>query len=212
MTLRIIIADDHPVVRIGARSVIHSSGVGEVVAEAATAQDLLSHLSNHPCDVLVTDYSMPDSNVPDGFAMISMIRRRYPLLPVLMLSVSSNLAILRMVRDAGVLGLVDKASSMDELPVAIRTVHRGLPYVSHSLKERVEAAGSNAIVEGEGRRLSPREVEVLRLLGKGMTVKEIANMLHRSASTISRQKGDAMLKLGLSSDAQLFDYLRNGQL
>lgn len=212
MTLRIIIADDHPVVRIGARSVIHDSGVGGVIAEAATAQDLLTHLSNLPCDVLVTDYSMPDSSVPDGFAMISMIRRRYPQLPVLMLSVSSNLAILRMVRDAGVLGLVDKGSSMDELPVAIRTVHRGLPYISHSLKERVEMTGSSAMVEGESRPLSPREVEVLRLLGKGMTVKEIANMLHRSASTISRQKGDAMLKLGLNSDAELFDYLRNGQL
>mgnify|MGYP003575864329 FL=1 len=182
------------------------------MAEAATAQELLAYLVSHPCDVLVTDYSMPDSTVPDGFAMISMIRRRYPLLPVLMLSVSSNLAILRMVRDAGVLGLVDKGSSMDELPVAIRTVHRGLPYVSLSLKERVEAAGSSAMVEGEGRPLSPREVEVLRLLGKGMTVKEIATLLHRSASTISRQKGDAMLKLGLNSDAQLFDYLRNGQL
>ncbi|GAB3043555.1 response regulator transcription factor [Stenotrophomonas tumulicola] len=212
MTLRIIIADDHPVVRIGARSVIHGSGVGEVVAEASTAQDLLAHLSSFPCDVLVTDYSMPDSSVPDGFAMISMIRRRYPQLPVLMLSVSSNLAILRMVRDAGVLGLVDKGSSMDELPVAIRTVHRGLHYVSSSLKERVDAAGSGAMAEGEGRPPSPREVEVLRLLGKGMTVKEIANILNRSASTISRQKGDAMLKLGLSSDAELFDYLRNGQL
>jgi two-component system capsular synthesis response regulator RcsB len=129
-----------------------------------------------------------------------------------MLSVSSNLAILRMVRDAGVLGLVDKGSSIDELPIAVRTVHRGLPYVSVTLKERVEAAGSNTMGAGESRPLSPREVEVLRLLGKGMTVKDIATMLHRSASTISRQKGDAMLKLGLNSDAQLFDYLRNGQL
>ena len=212
MTLRIIIADDHPVVRIGARAVIQASGVGEIVAEAATAQDLMAHLASQRCDVLVTDYSMPDSTVPDGFAMISMIRRRYPLLPILMLSVSSNLAILRMVRDAGVLGLVDKGSSIDELPIAVRTVHRGLPYVSVTLKERVEAAGSNTMGAGESRPLSPREVEVLRLLGKGMTFKDIATMLHRSASTISRQKGDAMLKLGLNSDAQLFDYLRNGQL
>lgn len=212
MTLRIIIADDHPVVRIGARSVIEASGIGDVVAEASSAQDLLALLSAHPCDVLVTDYSMPDSNMPDGFAMLSMIRRRYPQLPVLMLSVSSNLAILRMVRDAGVLGLVDKGSSMEELPVAIRTVHRGLPYVSHSLKERVDAAGSSGMDDGGKRPLSPREVEVLRLLGKGMTVKDIAEMLHRSASTISRQKGDAMFKLGLNSDAELFDYLRYGQL
>ncbi|MDV3467345.1 response regulator transcription factor [Stenotrophomonas sp. C3(2023)] len=212
MTLRIIIADDHPVVRFGARSVIHASGVGEVVAEASSAQELLALLGSQPCDLLVTDYSMPESSSPDGFAMISMIRRHYPDLPVLMLSVSSNLAILRMVREAGVLGLVDKGSPMDELPAAIRSVHRGIPYVSQALKERVDAAGSTSMDEHQGRPLSPREVEVVRLIGKGMAIKDIAAMLHRSASTISRQKGDAMLKLGLNSDAELFDYLRDGQL
>ena len=212
MTLRIIIADDHPVVRIGARSVIESSGTGAVVAEASSSQQLLAQLGSHPCDVLVTDYSMPESTAPDGFAMISMIRRHYPQLPILMLSVSSNLAILRMVRDAGVLGLVDKSSSMDELPVAIRTVHRGLLYVSQSLRERVEATGSTDIAGNHGKPLSPRELEVLRLLSKGMTVKEIASMLNRSASTISRQKGDAMMKLALETDAELYDYLRAGRL
>ena len=212
MTLRIIVADDHPVVRIGARAVIQNSGVGDVVAEAASSQDLLSALASHSCDVLVTDYSMPDSSAPDGFAMISLIRRRYPLLPVLLLSVSSNLAILRMVREAGVLGLVDKTSSMDELPVAIRCVYRGQPYVSQLLKERGDAAGTHAIEPHEARPLSPREVEVLRLISKGMTVKDIAAMLHRSASTISRQKGDAMFKLGLHTDAELYDYLRDGRL
>jgi len=212
MTLRIIIADDHPVVRIGARSVIETSGVGEVVAEASSSQELLAMLSAHACDVLVTDYSMPESTAPDGYAMINMIRRKYPLLPILMLSVSSNLAILRMMREAGVLGLVYKGSSMEELPTAIRVVHRGQMFMSQSLRERVDAAGGHAMDEGDGKPLSPREVEVLRLLGRGMTVKEIATLLHRSASTISRQKGDAMLKLGIASDAQLFDYLRDGQL
>lgn len=212
MTLRIIIADDHPVVRIGTRSVIESSGVGRVVGEASDAQALIQLLASQPCDLLVTDYSMPGSPQADGFAMIGMIRRRHPDLPIVMLSVSSNLAILRMVREAGVLGLVDKGSSMDELPQAIQSVQRGQPYLSRTLKERVEAAGSERIAETDGRPLSPREVEVLRLLGTGMTVKEIALQLHKSVSTISRQKGDAMQKLGLKGDAELFDYLRDGKL
>lgn len=144
--------------------------------------------------------------------MIGMIRRRYPDLPVLMLSVSNNLAILRMVLDSGVLGLVDKSSSMDELPQAIQAVYRGQRYISRSLRERVEAAGSWRMREGDGKPLSPREVEVLRLLGTGMTVKEISLQLHKSVSTISRQKGDAMLKLGLKGDAELFDYLRDGNI
>ncbi|HDS1073674.1 MULTISPECIES: response regulator transcription factor [Stenotrophomonas] len=212
MSLRIIIADDHPVVRIGTRAVIESSGVGRVVGEADSAQALMTLLASQPCDLLVTDYSMPGSLQADGFAMIGMIRRRHPDLPVLMLSVSSNLAILRMVLDSGVLGLVDKSSSMDELPQAIQAVYRGQPYISRSLRERVEAAGSWRMREGDGKPLSPREVEVLRLLGTGMTVKEISLLLHKSVSTISRQKGDAMLKLGLKGDAELFDYLRDGKI
>ncbi|MBO8043184.1 response regulator transcription factor, partial [Pseudomonas aeruginosa] len=182
-------ADDHPVVRIGTRAVIESSGVGRVVGEADSAQALMALLGSQPCDLLVTDYSMPGSPQADGFAMIGMIRRRFPDLPVLMLSVSNNLAILRMVLDSGVLGLVDKSSSMDELPQAIQAVYRGQPYISRSLRERVEAAGSWRMREGDGKPLSPREVEVLRLLGTGMTVKEISLQLHKSVSTISRQKG-----------------------
>lgn len=211
MTLRIIIADDHPVVRIGTKAVIESSGVGQVVAEASTVAELMTALGDHECDVLVTDYSMPGGAQADGFAMIAMIRRRFPELPVLMLSVSNNLAILRMVVATGVLGLVDKTSSMDELPLAIQTVQRGMSYVSLSLKERIDAIGTESVEEGEARPLSPREAEVLRLLGSGMTVKEIAIHLHKSVSTISRQKGDAMLKLGLKGDAELFDYLRDGE-
>ena len=211
MTLRIIIADDHPVVRIGTKAVIESSGVGQVVAEASTVAELMTVLGDHECDVLVTDYSMPGGQQADGFAMIAMIRRRFPELPVLMLSVSNNLAILRMVVATGVLGLVDKTSSMDELPLAIQTVQRGMSYVSLSRKERIDAIGTESVEEGEARPLSPREVEVLRLLGSGMTVKEIAIHLHKSVSTISRQKGDAMLKLGLKGDAELFDYLRDGE-
>jgi len=212
MTLRIIIADDHPVVRIGTKAVIETSGVGEVVAEASSASALMDMLKAHPCDLLVTDYSMPGAGHADGYAMIGMIRRRYPDLPVVLLSVANNLAILRMVVSTGVLGLVDKASSMDELPLAIQTVQRGQPFLSRTLKDRIDAIGTHNVEEKDTRTLSPKEVEVLRLLGGGKTVKEIALDLHKSVSTISRQKGDAMLKLGLKGDAELFDYLRDSKL
>lgn len=122
MTLRIIIADDHPVVRVGTKSVIEARGVGEVVAQASGVDELYAILATTKCDVLVTDYSMPGSVKPDGLAMIGTIRRNHPDLHVLMLTVSNNLAILRVVVQEGVLGLVEKSSSMDELPVAIQTV------------------------------------------------------------------------------------------
>lgn len=211
MSLRIIIADDHPVVRIGARAVIEKNKVGEVVGEADTAQSLMALLDSQPCDLLITDYSMPGSPLADGFAMIGMIRRHHPDLRVLMLSVSTNLAILRLVLDSGVLGLVNKGSSMTELPHAIRAVARGQVFISQSLRERAEAAGGWSMAGGS-RPLSPRELEVLRLLGTGLTVKDISERLHKSVSTISRQKSDAMLELGLTGDAELFDFLRDGKI
>ncbi len=209
MRLRIILADDHPVVRIGARALIESSGVGEVTAEANNPDELLHALEDHPCDVLVTDFAMPGGQQPDGFAMLGLIRRRHPDLPILMLSMANNLGILRMAVSAGVLGLIDKASSLDELPQALQTVHRGAPYVSRGLKERIAELGSESVAAG-GKQPSPREIEVLRLLASGLSVTEIAAQLSRSVTTISRQKGDAMRKLGISNDAELFEFLRNG--
>ncbi|WP_315386447.1 response regulator transcription factor [uncultured Stenotrophomonas sp.] len=212
MTLRIIIADDHQVVRLGARSVIESSGVGTVVAEAATVEELFAALAGHECDLLITDYSMPTSDKADGIGMIEKIRRLYPDLRVLQMSVTENIAILRMVAQSGVLGLFDKGSLVDELPLAIQAVSRGQPYVSRKLREVIDRVGTQAIGDDRTRVLSPREVEVLRLLSSGLTVKAIAQKLHKSMSTISRQKGDAMLKLGLRSDAELFDFMRDNKL
>lgn len=212
MTLRIIIADDHQVVRLGARSVIESSGVGTVVAEAATVEELFAALAGHECDLLITDYSMPTSDKADGIGMIEKIRRLYPDLRVLQMSVTENIAILRMVAQSGVLGLFDKGSLVEELPLAIQAVSRGQPYVSRKLREVIDRVGTQAIGDDRTRVLSPREVEVLRLLSSGLTVKAIAQKLHKSMSTISRQKGDAMLKLGLRSDAELFDFMRDNKL
>ncbi|WP_141739218.1 LuxR C-terminal-related transcriptional regulator, partial [Stenotrophomonas sp. BIIR7] len=86
------------------------------------------------------------------------------------------------------------------------------PYVSRKLREVIDRVGTQAIGDDRTRVLSPREVEVLRLLSSGLTVKAIAQKLHKSMSTISRQKGDAMLKLGLRSDAELFDFMRDNKL
>lgn len=208
MRLRIILADDHPVVRIGARALIENSGVGEVIAEANNPDELLQALEDQLCDVLVTDFAMPGGQQPDGFAMLGVIRRKYPDLPILMLSMASNLGILRMAVSTGVLGLIDKASSLDELPQALQTVHRRAPYVSRGLKERIAELGSETVTGG-AKQPSPREGEVLRLLSSGLSVTEIAAQLNRSITTISRQKGDAMRKLGISNDAELFEFLRN---
>lgn len=208
MHLRIIVADDHPIVRIGARALIEKAGVGYIIAEASSPDELFSVLENHECDVLVTDFAMPGGAQPDGFVMIRTIRRRYPSLPILMLSMASNIGVLRTVMSLGVRGLIDKGSSLEELPQALRTVHRGLQYLSSGLRERISEMGEAAST-GAGKGPTPREIEVLRLLASGMSITEISIQLNRSKTTISRQKGDAMKKIGASNDAELFAFLRN---
>lgn len=205
MLQRILLADDHPVVRIGVRAIIDVHAVGQVVAEAGTVDELFQLLSERRFDLLVTDLSMPGTLHADGYAMIERICRNHPDLPVLVLSMASNASVLRTVYATGVLGMLDKASSMAELPVAIQVVQRGGMYVSASLRRLLAQAG---VRTPEQRALSPREAEVLRLLAKGMRVKDIALRLNRTITTISKQKGDAARKLGLRNDVELFDFLR----
>lgn len=204
MNLQIIVADDHPVVLIGARAAV--SGIGRVVAVATNPSELMAVLADHPCDVLVTDFTMPDTQ-PDGFPMLSRVRRLYPELPIVLLSAATNLAILRDTTDLGVLGIVDKAAALEDLPVAIQTVHRGMPYVSASHEHRAASAGQLRMRHMHSSRLSLREAEILRQIANGLTVSQIAERSQRRVTTISRQKRDAMLKLGLRTDAELFNYL-----
>lgn len=208
MRIRIVLADDHPVVRIGAKAILENSGVGEVIAEASNPDELLDLLSKTKCDVLVTDFSMPDGTQPDGLAMIGTIRRRYPDLPILLLSMDTNFGLLRLISESGVKGLVDKASSMDELAIAVQTIHRGSTYTSSKLREvRTETAG-NEHPDSSAVALTPKETEVVRLLASGMTVTKIAAQLHRSVATISRQKSTSMRKLNVRNDAEFFSLLK----
>ena len=136
MLQRILLADDHPVVRLGVRAIIDVHAVGQVVAEASTVDELFQLLSEQRFDLLVTDLSMPGTLHADGYAMIERICRNHPELPVLVLSMTSNASVLRTVYATGVLGMLDKASSMAELPVAIQAVQRGGVYISASLRRQ----------------------------------------------------------------------------
>jgi two-component system capsular synthesis response regulator RcsB len=210
MSLRIALSDDHPVVRAGVRALLETaSGLNEdwkVVAEAANADELLNLLAETPLDLLITDFSMPGSRAGDGLTLIGMIRRRYPDLPVIVLTMISNVPVLRAIADAGVRGLLDKAAAATELPNVVRSVMQGREYYGEALRSALEGSGGE---REEHLALSPRETEVLRLFVAGNSVSEIAAKLHRSKQTISRQKTDAMNKLGLKNDLEIYDYARS---
>ncbi|WP_024677537.1 response regulator transcription factor [Pseudomonas syringae] len=207
--LRVIVADDHPIFLIGLRVVLEQDDLAHVVAEAGNPDALLQALASHACDVLVTDFMMPVERQNDGLRLLQRVRRDFPVLPVLVVTTLSNAGLFQSMLDLGVRGLLSKASLAGELPAAVKGALRGEIFVADSVRRVLREAqqyGPDALLAAE--RLSPRELEVLRLLSAGHTVGQIAAQLNRSKQTVSAQKVGAMRKLGLANDAALFIYLQ----
>ncbi|WDU61339.1 response regulator transcription factor [Pseudomonas poae] len=205
--LRVIIADDHPIVRIGQRVVIEASGKCKVVGEADGPDALLEVLGSTPCDLLVTDFTMPGGQQADGYVLLGLLRRQYPDLPVILVTMFANIATLRASFALGARAIIAKSASSKELPLAIKAVSQGKTFVSEVLRVQMVEAGTGD--QSQQPQLSGKEREVVRMLASGMTVSEIAAQLNRSISTISKQKSTAMSRLCISTDVDLFAYARS---
>ncbi|WP_410022053.1 MULTISPECIES: response regulator [unclassified Pseudomonas] len=205
--MRIILADDHPIFLIGLRAVLERDEHVSIVGEANSPQALMTLLQYCACDVLITDFMMPAEPRADGLRLIEQLRRRYPTLPVVVVTMLNHAGLSHSILELGVMGLLSKASLAEELPQAIRQVRQQQPYVAQAIRQALSLAGQvgpDRLCSQE--QLSPRELEVIRLLAAGMTVGEIATHLNRSKQTVSTQKVSAMRKLGLANDAALFIY------
>jgi two-component system capsular synthesis response regulator RcsB len=207
--LRIVLADDHPIFLIGLKVVIEQGNRAQVVAQASMPDELLEQLKRQPCDVLVTDFMMPVADQNDGLRLLESIRRDYPALPIIVVTMLNNAGLFRAMLALGVQGLLSKGSVAGELPAAIDSIRNGRTFVADSVKRSLLEAGdfgSDTLVAPQD--LSPRELEVIRLLAAGLSVGAIALQLSRSKQTVSAQKVSAMRKLGLTNDAALFIYLQ----
>ena len=208
--IRVVVADDHPFVLIGVRASLALHENVEVVGEATGPQSLMRLLESQPCDVLVTDLTMPEAGAPaeDGLRLMRRIRQHWPQIRIIVLTSLTNAGILRSIMTDGVSGVLNKTGSMEELATAVRTVSYGRSYVSKSILATLAEAGSEVSEMTVGPRLSPRETEVVGLFVSGLSISEIARRLDRNVRTVSRQKRDAMLKLGVSNDPGLFAFVR----
>lgn len=203
--MRIIIADDHPVVLMGLRVTLQGySARFEITGEASNGTALMDRLASVPCDLLITDFCMSeDPDSIDGIAMLQSIHDSYPKLPTIVLTMLNNPGLVQGMLAAGVRGVVDKMSLTKELTQAITAVTAGRIYLSERTKKQLLEYSA------EGKQtLSTREAEVVRMFAQGLTVTEIANRTNRSVRTISQQKRDAMRKLGLAGDKQLHEYAK----
>ncbi|WP_207556815.1 response regulator [Paraburkholderia acidicola] len=208
--LRVIVADDHPFVLLGIRAALAAQDGIDIVGEADSPTALIDLLKTTPCDVLVTDLTMPEASglAEDGLRLVRRVCRDWPEVRIVVLTALTNAAILRAIMSHGVTGMLNKTESMEDLVVAIRCAGYGRPYVGQPILDALATASGDPVGLGPIRRLSPREMEVVSLFAGGQSISEIAHTLRRDIRTVSRQKRNAMIKFGVSNDAGLFIYVR----
>jgi len=216
MKIRILLADDHGVLRAGLRAIINTQPDMEVVGEAADGKEAIEQLQQLNPDLVVLDLTMPGLG---GLSALSIIRERAPKTKVLVLTMHDDEGYVRRVLEAGGSGYVVKKAADTELLLAIRAVKRGEVYVHSSLtKPLLEAIFDRRAEESSGvsievEDLSEREKEVLRLLARGYTNQQIADTLFLSVKTIETYRARVMEKLNLRTRAELTHFaLKKGLL
>jgi DNA-binding NarL/FixJ family response regulator len=201
---RILIADDHAIVREGLKQIVQQTSDIKVIDEACNAAETIEKVSRLELDLLLLDISMPDRS---GLDVLLEIKRDYPRLPVLILSFHPEDQYAHRMLKAGASGYVTKESASDELVQAIRKVALGGRYMSANLAERlvfdmVEQNGSAAPHES----LSNREFQVFRLIAAGKTVKEIGDELSLSVKTISTNRTRIVEKMSFRNNSEFTQY------
>jgi two-component system invasion response regulator UvrY len=199
--IKVLLADDHKIVRDGLRRIVEDAGDMEVIAEAADGREALHQIQKKPPDVVVIDISMPGM---DGLELTSQLHHYYPDLPILILTMYEEEQYVVRAIGLGAMGYVTKRSAPEELVKAIRKIHAGGRYLDESAAESLAvrlAKGNQELSPLDG--LSDREIQVLRRLALGQTNREIAEAYHLSIKTVDTYRSRLLQKLNLRNNAEL---------
>jgi len=211
--LRILIADDHGLVRRGARAVLHSRHGWRVVGEAANGREAVAKAIELKPDVAIVDIGMPEL---DGVEVTRQIREAVPDTKVLVLTMHVSDHMVRRALEVGACGYLLKSDLTECLAKAVKAVSQGKRFLTPKVSEIVlegflKPKGQHQQGERAGARTTPREIEVIRLLAQGKSNKEIAAELEIAVRTVETHRAKIMLKLGLHSLAELIHYaMRHG--
>lgn len=216
--IRVLLTDDHTILRNGIRALLTLQPDLEVVGEAGNGQELLNLLESTPADVVLMDINMP---VMDGFTTMQHLREQYPELRVLVLSMLDHESYVHRILGIGAHGYVLKNADITEISHAIRTVAAGRPFLCTELGlELLNKLMRTSGVVAEGNRLksgggdlSKRELEVLHLIAEGLTNAEIADQLFTSKRTIETHRQNIIEKTQTKNTAALIKFaVSNGLL
>ena len=201
--IKILIADDHAIVRQGLKQILAETSDLVVAGEAANGQEVLEQIRQNDCDLALLDLAMPGR---DGLETLKELKREIPKLPVLILSIYPEEQYAVRALKAGASGYLTKESAPEELIAAIRKVSQGGKYISASLAEKLahhlELADEGPVHD----KLSDREYQVMLMIASGKTVKEIADEMCLSVKTVSTYRVRALQKMGMKNNSAFTYY------
>jgi DNA-binding NarL/FixJ family response regulator len=207
--IRVLIADDHAILRRGLKEILARELKQVVCGEAEDTQQALDLVRKQEWDLVILDVSMPGRS---GLDVIRELRPLRPKLPILVLSMHPEDQYGKRVLKAGASGYMNKESAPEELIKAIRKVLAGGRYVSPALAEVLALDLGREADQPLHERLSDRELEVLRLIGSGKAISQIAEMLHLSVTTVSTYRARILEKMSMATTAELMNYALRNQL
>jgi len=206
--IKVLIADDHPIVRQGLRQILSEIPDMVVAGEAVNGQEALDQVRAGGWDVLVLDITMPDRS---GFDILKELKHLQPDLPVLVLSIHAEEQFAVRLLKAGASGYLTKENAPDELVKAIRKVVGGGKYISQSLAESLAFSLDVTSYRPPHEKLSDREFQVMQLMASGKTLTEIAEELSLSAKTVSTYRSRLLEKMNLKTNVEIVRYaIENG--
>ncbi len=202
--MRVLLADDHTLVRAGIRRLLESQPDIEVVAEAQDGQEALDLTAIHRPDIALIDLAMPGRN---GLDVLIDMRRLFPETAIVMMSMHADPAYVRTALERGALGFVVKEAAPAELEIALRAALRGDTFLSPKISSRM-LGNSHQRVPGaqDLESLPPRQREILRLLAQGKVTKEIAALLGISVKTVETHRARMMETLGIRRSSELLRF------
>jgi two-component system invasion response regulator UvrY len=206
---RILLADDHTIVREGLKQILGRTDDLQVCGEAANGSEVIDRVRADEYDVIILDISMPGRS---GLDLVRQLRSEKPRLPVLILTMHAEEQYAVRAFRAGVAGYLTKDSASAELVSAVRKVAGGGRYISPSMAERLAFDLGHEITAVPHTLLSDREFEVFRLIVAGESISAIANRLHLSVKTVSTHKTRILEKMQMKSAAELIRYSIKNQL
>ena len=201
--IRVLIADDHPIVREGLKRIFDRDGGIEVVGEARTGQEVLNKLRRTPADVVVLDIRMPGKSFLDT---LGDIRARFPDTRVLIISMHAEREYILRAFKLGAAGYLTKESLSEEVVSALKQIHRGGRYVAPGIAEKLVLMLDEDVEVPPHEKLSDREFQVMRLIAQGVPTREIAASLFISDNTVATYRSRILSKMKLTSSADLIIY------